>query len=35
MDNKANVTSEVTALLRSWEDGHGQSGYDPVPTLTK
>ncbi|KAF5284193.1 hypothetical protein FQR65_LT00193 [Abscondita terminalis] len=33
--NAPNSLTEVTALIREWEDSENQPGYDPVPTLMK
>ena len=30
-----NVMSEVTTLIRSWDEENNQQNYDPVPTLTR
>ncbi|CAH0556965.1 unnamed protein product [Brassicogethes aeneus] len=34
-NNSTTVMTEVSALVRGWEDEHGQHNYDPVPTLTR
>ncbi|XP_030755161.1 protein mahjong isoform X2 [Sitophilus oryzae] len=31
----SNVITEITSLIRNWEEEHLQQNYDPVPTLTK
>lgn len=33
--NASNVLTEVTAIIREWEETHGQPNYNPVPTLVK
>ncbi|XP_018331272.1 DDB1- and CUL4-associated factor 1 isoform X2 [Agrilus planipennis] len=33
--NGQNVVSEITTLMRSWEDENAQPNYNPVPTLTR
>ncbi|RZC39992.1 protein mahjong [Asbolus verrucosus] len=33
--NSTSVMTEVTTLIRNWEDEHGEPNYDPVPTLTR
>lgn len=35
MEQNNNVMTEVTSLIRSWEEEHSQANYDPVPTLTR
>ncbi|XP_018571764.1 DDB1- and CUL4-associated factor 1 isoform X2 [Anoplophora glabripennis] len=33
--NNTSVMTELTNLIRAWEDEHTQANYDPVPTLTR
>ncbi|KAJ8975908.1 hypothetical protein NQ317_007751 [Molorchus minor] len=33
--NSTSVLTELTNLIRTWEDEHGQPNYDPVSTLTR
>lgn len=35
MEQNNNVMTEVTSLVRSWEEEHSQQSYDPVLTLTR
>lgn len=35
MEQNSNVMTEVTGLIRSWEEEQNQQNYDPVPTLTR
>lgn len=34
-NNNTSVMTEVTTLLRTWEEKHSQPNYDPLPTLTR
>ncbi|KAJ8958385.1 hypothetical protein NQ314_006407 [Rhamnusium bicolor] len=33
--SSTSVMTELTGLVRTWEDEHGQTNYDPVPSLTR
>jgi hypothetical protein len=33
--NSTSVMTEVTTLIRNWEDEHGEPNYDPIQTLTR
>ncbi|KAJ8918494.1 hypothetical protein NQ315_008192 [Exocentrus adspersus] len=33
--NNSSIMTELTNLIRTWEDEHTQQNYDPVPTLTR
>lgn len=35
MEQNNSVMTEVTTLIRSWEEEQNQQNYDPVPTLTR
>nr|CAI5830611.1 unnamed protein product [Callosobruchus analis] len=33
--SSTSIMSELSAVIRAWEDEHGNANYDPVPTLTR
>ncbi|XP_063917957.1 protein mahjong isoform X3 [Zophobas morio] len=33
--NTTSIMTEVTTLIRNWEDEHGEANYDPIQTLTR
>lgn len=33
--NNTSVMTEITNLIRTWEDEHIQANYDPILTLTR
>ncbi|KAG5893684.1 hypothetical protein JTB14_021980 [Gonioctena quinquepunctata] len=33
--SNTSVMSEISSIIRKWEDEHGQPNYDPIPSLTR
>lgn len=33
--NSNTVMSELSSLIKTWEDENAQPNYDPLPTLTR
>nr|XP_023011599.1 protein mahjong [Leptinotarsa decemlineata] len=33
--SNTSVMSEISSIIRKWEDEHSQPNYDPIPTLTR